>query len=56
MAIAWKTRRFTVADYHQVYRQPEPEGYRQTRILRRGESTVIEALPDLAIRLDDVLG
>ena len=39
-----------------VYRQPEPDGYRQTHLLRRGESTAIEALPDLAVRVDDILG
>jgi Uma2 family endonuclease len=44
------------AERIEVYRQPEPDGYRQTRILRRGESTAIEALPDLAIRVDDILG
>jgi Uma2 family endonuclease len=44
------------AERIEVYRQPEACGYRQTRLLRRGESTTIEALPDLGIRVDEVLG
>jgi Uma2 family endonuclease len=44
------------AERIEAYRQPEPDGYRQTRVLRRGESTTVEALPDLAIRVDDILG
>ena len=44
------------AERIEVYRQPEPDGYRQTRLLRRGESTTIAALPDLAIRVDEILG
>jgi Uma2 family endonuclease len=44
------------AERIEVYRQPAPDGYRETRLLRRGESTAVETLPDLAIRVDDILG
>ena len=44
------------AERIEVYRQPESDGYRQTRLLRRGESTAIEALPDVVIRADEILG
>jgi Uma2 family endonuclease len=44
------------AERIEVYRQPEPDGYRQTHLLRRGESTAIDALPDLVVSVDDVLG
>lgn len=44
------------AERLEVHRQPEPDGYRQVHLLRRGESATIEALPDLAIRVDEILG
>jgi Uma2 family endonuclease len=44
------------AERLEVHRQPEADGYRQTHLLRRGESTTIEALPDLGIRVDGILG
>ena len=44
------------AERIEVYRQPEPDGYRLTRLLRHGESTTVETLPDLTIRVDDILG
>jgi Uma2 family endonuclease len=44
------------AERVEVYRQPEADGYRQARLLRRSESAPIEALPDLGVRVDEVLG
>jgi len=44
------------AEWIEVCRHPAPDGYRETRLVRRGESATIEALPDLAIRVDDILG
>ena len=44
------------AERIEVYRQPEPDSYRLTRLLRHGESTTVETLPDLTIRVDDILG
>jgi Uma2 family endonuclease len=44
------------AERIEVYRQPELDGYRQTLLLRRGESMTIEALPSVAVRVDDILG
>jgi Uma2 family endonuclease len=44
------------AERIEVHRQPDADEYRQTHLLRRGESTTIEALPDLGIRVDEILG
>jgi Uma2 family endonuclease len=43
-------------DAIEVYRQPGPEGYRQVQIVRRGEALAPEALPDLMLRAEDILG
>jgi Uma2 family endonuclease len=40
----------------QRYLDPTPDGYRTTRIYRRGESLSPLAFPDLLIAVDDVLG
>lgn len=40
----------------EVYRQPTPDGYREARVLQRGESLTIEAFPDLTLSVDDLLG
>jgi Uma2 family endonuclease len=43
-------------DYLEVYRGPRPDGtYQETRVLQRGQSTDIAALPGLAIAVDEVL-
>lgn len=39
-----------------VYRQPSPEGYREMRTFRRGETTCAEALPELSVSVDEILG
>jgi Uma2 family endonuclease len=40
----------------EVYREPTPEGYRQVRRFGRGETLSPEALPDINLALDDILG
>jgi Uma2 family endonuclease len=40
----------------QRYLDPTPDGYRTTRIYRRGESLSPLAFPDLMIAVDDILG
>ena len=40
----------------EVYRGPSPEGYRQVRVARRGERLAPEALPDLELSVDEILG
>lgn len=44
------------ADRIEVYRTPTPDGYRDVRILRHGESLAPEAFADLALTVDDLLG
>lgn len=44
------------ADRLEVYRTPAAEGYRDVRVLRRGESLTIEAFPDLTLTVDDLFG
>jgi Uma2 family endonuclease len=44
------------ADRIEMYRSPSADGYRDVRIARRGESLAIEALPDLVLSVDDLLG
>jgi hypothetical protein len=40
----------------EVYRDPQPDGtYREARILPRGQSTDIAALPGVVIAVDEVL-
>jgi len=40
----------------EVYREPTPDGYRQARRLGRGETLSPEALPDINLAVDDILG
>ena len=39
-----------------VYRHPSPDGYRDVRSYRRGESVAPEAFPDVRFTLDEILG
>lgn len=39
-----------------VYRQPSPEGYRDVRPYRRGESISPEAFPETSFAVDEILG
>lgn len=45
-----------VGEYVEVCRIPAPDGYRDRRVTRRGEVIRIAAFPDLAVRVDDLLG
>jgi Uma2 family endonuclease len=40
----------------EVYRDPSPQGYREVKILRRGERLSPLAFPDLVIEVDAILG
>ncbi len=40
----------------EVYRQPSPRGYRDVRMIRRGELLTPLVLPELALAVNDVLG
>jgi Uma2 family endonuclease len=40
----------------EVYREPNPEGYRQVRTLRRGEHLSPQAFPELILTVDELLG
>jgi len=40
----------------EVYRAPGPEGYRQVRILGRGERLSPQAFPELILTVDELLG
>jgi len=44
------------ADRVEVYRGPTADGYREARVHSRGESLTIEAFPDLALSVGDLLG
>ena len=44
------------AERIEVYRTPTSDGYRDVRVLRRGESLAPGAFPDLALAVDDLLG
>jgi Uma2 family endonuclease len=45
-----------VDDCLEVYRDPQPDGtYREARVLRRGESTDIAALPGVVVAVDEIL-
>lgn len=39
-----------------VYRQPSPEGYREVRQYRRGETISLEAFPEERLTVDSILG
>jgi len=43
-------------DRVEVFREPSAEGYREVRVLRRGESLAPALLPDLLVPVDAVLG
>jgi Uma2 family endonuclease len=43
-------------DQVEVFREPSAEGYREVRVLRRGESLAPAFLPDLLVPVDAVLG
>jgi Uma2 family endonuclease len=43
------------ADTLEVHRDPRPDGYRLTRLYRRGERVAPEALPDLELTVEDLL-
>ncbi len=43
-------------DHVLVLRDPTPTGYATTRVYRRGEQLRPLAFPDLAVRIDDILG
>jgi len=43
-------------DQVEVFREPSAEGYREVRVLRRGESLAPALLPDLLLPVDAVLG
>ena len=40
----------------EVYRDPSPGGYRDARTLKRGETLQVLALPDVTLRVDEILG
>ena len=44
------------SDTLHVYRRPSPEGYKDVRAYRRGESVAPEAFPDVLFTLDEMLG
>jgi len=43
-------------EHIEVYRQPGPEGYWETRTLRRGETLHLTALPGRTIAVEEILG
>lgn len=43
-------------EYVEIHRLPSPEGFREVHQLGRGQPLTLEALPDLALTVDDVLG
>lgn len=44
------------ADALEVYRRPAATGYRDARVLRRGERITPQAFPDLTLTVDELLG
>jgi len=44
------------ADRIETYRSPGADGYREVRVLRRGEALAIGAFPDCPFAVDDLLG
>jgi Uma2 family endonuclease len=40
----------------EVYREPSPDGYRESRRLERGDAVAPAAFPDLVIAIHDILG
>lgn len=43
-------------DVPEVYREPGPEGYRDVRVLRRGDTVTASRLPVVSLAVADVLG
>lgn len=43
-------------DTLEVFRDPSPAGYRSIRTLRRGDVVRPEAVPDVEVRIEDILG
>lgn len=43
-------------DQISVHRGPTPNGYRDSRVYRRGESSSLLAFPRLTLAVDDILG
>jgi Uma2 family endonuclease len=44
------------AERLEVYRQPTSDGYQEVRLLQRGDAVALQAFPDLALTVDDLLG
>lgn len=44
------------AAHVEVYRGPGPRGYRETRMVGRGQILTPEAFPDLSLTVDEILG
>lgn len=44
------------AERVEVYREPAAEGYREVRVLARGQGIRPQAFPDLTLSVDDLLG
>ncbi|HEX3530115.1 MAG TPA: Uma2 family endonuclease [Thermoanaerobaculia bacterium] len=40
----------------EVYRRPSPDGYREVRRLRRGDTVALEAFPEVMFAVSDLLG
>ncbi len=40
----------------EVYRSPSPDGYREVAMVERGESLHMQAFPDVALTVDEILG
>ena len=40
----------------EVYRTPVSDGYRDVRVLQRGQSLTVETFPDLVLSVDEILG
>jgi Uma2 family endonuclease len=40
----------------EVYRRPSPAGYRDSRVVRRGEPLAVQMFPDVTLTVADLLG
>jgi Uma2 family endonuclease len=53
-------RELWIIDLHgqalEIYREPSTQGYRQVRLARPGETVSVSALPDVAVRVEEILG
>ena len=45
-----------VSDTLEAHRQPSPDGYRDVRTLRSGDTVSPEAFPDMVFSVADILG